>query len=121
WSKLSEVAKPNEFLTAEELIREWWKELVGLSKRDKVDAKKLLDLREELVRHMQRTNKLMVPKRILSGDFQIEIDYLRSSRLLVEVNNHISFFHQTIYDYFIVEKMYMNLYENNDIEDIIGN
>lgn len=117
WNQLEDDIKSSEFKTVDELIKAWWIQLKKLSYPN-IDEKNLDSFKTKLVNIMMMDEQLNVNSSRL--DNRNEIDYLISNGFLIESDNFISFFHQSIYDFFLVEKMLREIYYGDNISKILG-
>ncbi len=102
-----------------DLIAKWWEQISregidnGFSERD------LSGLKEEIVELMNQKGKISLPDFLFAG-YSYSIDFLLSKSLLIKSSNMISFSHQSLLDYFSVEKMIKKYNSGEQIEALIG-
>lgn len=75
--------------------------------------------KERLVSHFNKIGRISIPRMLLHDNISV-LDHLSSNGFLVIQDNKISFAHQSILDYFLVEKMLTEYYETEDILGAIG-
>lgn len=119
WEQLDTNKEYNECSTANHLIAEWWKQLeqkcfaYGLNESDINNSK------ETIISSFDKSGRISLPIRILKIN-QSCLDFLSSNGFILIQNSIISFAHQSILDYFLVEKMLCEYYEGRNVIEIIG-
>jgi len=120
WAQLDVSKEYNECSTASHLVSEWWIQLerkcfaFGLNERDVNETK------GKIISYCDKLGRINVPINILNLNRSC-LDFLSSNGFLLVENQRISFAHQSILDYFLVEKMLREYYESGNVIDIIGN
>lgn len=119
WEQLDKTQCYDEFTTANDLISEWWRQLCLKSHMYNINEVDIKSLKDNLILLLQNNNKLFVNKKLLDCT-HISLEYLISFGMLINSVDKISFVHQSIYDYFLVENMLIRIYGGDDIENIVG-
>jgi hypothetical protein len=120
WTNIEANRRINTYRTSSDLIKQWWEQLQLNYETKGNTPGQLIELKEKLVKNIDRTGKLMIPELVLGGFSIIGKEYLLSSGLLLSNGNQIGFVHQCFYDYFSMEKMLAQVYEGVAIHEIIG-
>lgn len=120
WTRLDEERKDNNFLTSRELIKVWWEQLISHCEITGISNYDLITIKDTIINSISRLGKLMIPEGILAQCSQIAKQKLRSGGLLISSGAMIGFTHQSYYDYFLVEKMFVQILEGNSIISILG-
>lgn len=120
WTNIEEKRRVNTYRTSSDLIKQWWEQLQFNYETKGNSPGQLIELKDKLVKNIDRTGKLMIPEQLLSGFSIVGKEYLLSSGLLLFNGNQVGFVHQSFYDYFTVEKMLNQVYEAITINEIIG-
>lgn len=119
WRKLDGNKQYNECSSTSQLVSEWWTQLekkcfsFGLNEAD------LNETKEKIIDCIDKLGRISIPTKMVHFT-RSSLDFLTSNDFLLVQNNKISFAHQSILDYFLVEKMLRNYYENSNILEIIG-
>ncbi|MEK4042095.1 hypothetical protein NSU18_00420 [Paenibacillus sp. FSL H8-0048] len=119
WSKLDKGNIYNEFSTANHLITAWWLQLKRNCNQLGISETEVNITKERLVSHFNKIGRISIPRMLLHDNISV-LDHLSSNGFLVIQDNKISFAHQSILDYFLVEKMLTEYYETEDILGAIG-
>jgi ATPase family associated with various cellular activities (AAA). len=120
WDKLEKKSEFNEFTTNTQLIEEWWKQLCINTTNVEMKDTELIAFKNKIVEKMILSNNLSVVKIALKSSYN-SLDYLVSNGMLVDNGKNISFVHQSMYDFFIVENMIDRFYSDDEsIESLIG-
>ncbi|ENK0837897.1 ATP-binding protein [Clostridium botulinum] len=119
WQHLSREKTYDDFSTANELIYEWWKQLLEKCAENEVDQQSVQNAKENIVDILDRYGRVSISCKLLNVA-QSGLDYLASSGFITLINNSVSFTHQSILDYFLVEKMLQRYFEGENIISIIG-
>lgn len=120
WSNIEEKRRINTYRTSSDLIKQWWEQLQYNYETNGNSPTQLIELKDKLVKNIDRTGKLMIPEQLLGSFSVMGKEYLLSSGLLLSNGNQVGFVHQSFYDYFSVEKMLNQVYEGVHIYEIIG-
>lgn len=120
WSRLEKNKNYNEFTTANDLFTEWWKQLCLNCRKDGINSSDLVAFKEQLVDIFDKQDKLFINRKLVA--FYPEcVEYLISNGLIVFVGANLSFTHQSMFDYFLVEKHLLKLVQKREnILEIIG-
>lgn len=119
WQHLDREKVYDDFSTTNELISEWWKQLLNKSSEYDVDEKSVQNARDVIVDKLDKFGKLNISIKLLNIIPRI-LDYLATNGFIKLINHNVSFTHQSIFDYFLVEKMFQRFYEGESIVSIIG-
>lgn len=84
-----------------------------------MQEKTIIETTSDMVDKLDKIGRLYVPRNILNVG-EAGIDYLISLEMIVNQKNKIGFAHQSILDYFISKKMMERYFEDENIENIIG-
>jgi hypothetical protein len=120
WTNIEVQRRINTYLTSSDLIKQWWEQLQLNYEAKGNSSSQLLELKEKLVKNIERTGILMIQEQLLGGFSIVGKEYLLSSGLFLSNGNQVGFVHQSFYDYFSVEKMLNQVYEGVTIYEIIG-
>lgn len=119
WEQLDKTKDYNEFSTANELLTAWWEQLCLKCSIDGVAETELNSLKENLILSLEKNNKLSINKRLITYT-QTSLEYLVSNGMLSITNNEISFVHQSMVDYFLVENMFLRFFNGENIVIFMG-
>lgn len=111
--KLPNKQKVNidDLLSLKDLFDELWKEVI--SSKSQLSSRELLyKIADDMYESGQR---ITVPNKYNDTYYQ-ELVYLKSNQILIEDNNEIQFFHQTLYDYCFSRQFIDN---GNQLQDYI--
>lgn len=120
WTNIEEKRRINTYRTSSDLIKQWWEQLQLNYETKGNSPSRLIELKDKLVKNIDRTGKPIVPEQLLGGFSVVGKEYLLSSGLLLSNGNQVGFVHQSFYDYFSVEKMLNQVYEDVHISEIMG-
>ncbi|MBE6050722.1 MAG: hypothetical protein E7214_08725 [Clostridium sp.] len=120
WTKLDNNMDYNECYTANHLIKTWWKQLKMEAVYDGLSEEIVDKFKNTLVNKLDKVSKLSIPIRALGDMNEKAVYYLSTNGFLIYENNKISFFHQSILDYFLSQLMITKFYEDEEITNIIG-
>lgn len=120
WTNIEEKRRINTYCTSIDLIKQWWDQLQYNYEIMGNSSGQLIDLKDKIVKNIDRTGKLMLPEQLLGGFSILGKEYLLSYGLLLSDGNQIGFVHQSFYDYFSMEKMLNQIFEGVSIFTIIG-
>lgn len=120
WTNIEEKRRTNTYCTSIDLIKQWWDQLQYNYEFMGKSSGQLIDLKDKIVKNIDRTGKLMILEQLLGGFSILGKEYLLSCGLLLTNGNQIGFVHQSFYDYFSMEKMLNQLFEGVSIFTIIG-
>lgn len=102
-----------------DLITKWWEQISREGIDNGFSENDLTNIKEYIVEKMNQTGKISLPN-FLFTNYSYSIDFLLSKSLLIKSDNMISFSHQSLLDYFSVEKMIKNYISGEKIEVLIG-
>lgn len=119
WQQLDREKTYDDFSTANELIREWWNQLLEKCTENEVDQQSIQNTKENIVEALDKHGKLYINLKLLNITPRI-LKYLASNGFITLLNESVSFTHQSILDYFLVEKMLRRYFDGEDIISIIG-
>ena len=119
WQQLDRVKTYDDFSTANELICEWWKQLLEKCTENEVDQQSIQNTKENIVETLDRYGRLCISCKLLNTTPR-GLGYLASNGFITVLNNSVSFTHESILDYFLVEKMLRRYFEGENIISIIG-
>lgn len=102
-----------------DLISNWWKQLINDGARNGIPERDLSNLKNEMVNKMNKLGKISLSEFLLN-DYTHSIVFLLSQSFLIRSDNIISFAHQSLLDFFSVEKMIKEYFEGKSIESLIG-
>lgn len=120
WSNLEEERRNNIYISSRELIEQWWKQLSINGEKLGISNKDMNDLKNTVVQQIDNSGKLMIPKQFINHCSKHAAEYLQSNGLLSLNSSKVGFVHQSFYDYFLVEKMFLQIFEGNSINSILG-
>lgn len=106
--------------TSSDLVKQWWEQLLYNYEITNNSSSQLIELKDKIVNNIDRTGKLMIPIQLLGSYSMLGKEYLLSNGLLLLNGNNLGFVHQSIYDYFSMEKMLTRIFEGDSIFNIIG-
>ncbi|MDU6823463.1 hypothetical protein [Intestinibacter bartlettii] len=118
WSQLKEKMY-DDYSTTNQLIQRWWKQLKQDCIEEGIDEKEIEKVKSEMIDKIEKTGKLYINEKIIDAT-EKSLTYLKSCGFLVQVNNNISFSHQSISDYFSAQMMLKRYDDGENIIDIIG-
>ncbi|MDW7669890.1 MAG: hypothetical protein SCJ93_13785, partial [Bacillota bacterium] len=121
WTNIEEKIRANDYRTSSDLIKQWWEQLLYYYEKLHHSPGQLIELKNYIVKNIDRTGKLMIPEQLLASCSILCKEYLLSNGMLFLGGNQIGFVHQSLYDYFSMEKMFNRLIEGTSIFEIIGN
>lgn len=102
-----------------DLISKWWKQIKKEGERHGITERDLSDLKETIVTKMNELNKISLPTFLLNR-YTNSVEFLLSKSFLMQSDSTVAFAHQSLLDYFLVEKMIERYLEGETIETIIG-
>lgn len=123
WQQLNNPRESNEFTSTYHLVTEWWNQLVRESVQFGLIESDLTQSKERMVEVFEESGKLTA----LSSELRINnstIDFLVSSGFIVKQDigtlSIVSFVHQSLYDCFLAEKMFISYLQGTSVFEIIG-
>ncbi|XZH38286.1 hypothetical protein ACSW8X_11160 [Clostridium perfringens] len=119
WEQLDQDSMYDDYSTTNELIQAWWNQLLENCIKNQISELEVKSAKEEIVNKIDKYGKLYVLCKILNAS-KASLVYLKSNGFITEVNNKVSFAHQSIADYFLSQKMLNKYLGGEDIIDIIG-
>ena len=106
--------------TTNKLIEQWWNQIISNTRGKEINPQELEKFKNYFVDKLYKTGLTKInPKKLDCNPLVLE--YLIGNNILFSKNNTISFTHQSILDYFIVDKVYKEIYIKEDILSFIGN
>lgn len=120
WTNIEEKRRINTYSTSSELVKQWWEQLLYNYEITNNSSSQLIELKDKIINNIDRTGKLMIPIQLLGSYSMLGKEYLLSNGLLLLNGNNLGFVHQSIYDYFSMEKMLTRIFEGDSIINIIG-
>lgn len=120
WTKLNNNMDYNECSTANHLIDAWWKQLKSEAVFDGLNEDSISNFKNNLVTRLDKLGRLNITRRVLGDVNENVVYYLSTNGFLIDEDNKIAFFHQSILDYFLSELMLKKFYEGEEIVSIIG-
>lgn len=118
WSQLKEKMY-DDYSTTNQLIQCWWSQLKQNCIEEGIDEKEIEKVKSEMIDKIEKTGKLYINTKIIDAT-EKSLAYLKSCGFLVQVDNNISFSHQSISDYFSAQTMLKRYFDGENIIDIIG-
>ncbi len=120
WTKLKEKEDMNDIFTTGTLINKWWKQIEKESTKFDIRIQDLINARDEIVDKMRNFNKISISCRHLKIDNNI-LDFLHSQEFIIKLENEIiSFSHQSILDFYLVENMIDRYLNGEELINLIG-
>ncbi len=119
WQHLDKEESYNHCLTTSHLIERWFRQICRKSITEGLQERTIIETTSSLVDKLDKTGYLYIPQNILNVG-EAGIDYLISSEFIVNQKNKIGFAHQSILDYFISKRMMERYFDDENIENIIG-
>ena len=119
WEKLDGEKIYDDISTTNELIYEWWRQLVIKCEENGITEKGIREAKENIVENLEKHGWLSINRRLLDVE-ENSLEYLVSNGFIMRSNKSISFTHQSILDYFLAEKMFQRYYDGENILRIIG-
>jgi hypothetical protein len=123
WQHLDSNAEKFECNSTFGLVDKWWRQIVINAWETGIDDKLLETFRLSIMSVFEKEGRLNALSTEINMPDSV-IDYLVSSGILVEQKTGhfriISFVHQSIYDCFQSERMFLDYYSGKDIITIIG-
>ena len=120
WENLDGSQNNENIKTTYQLVHEWEKQLENKASSKNLDSSKIMNIISQITTYYDKYGRYPIPLPSLIIDVNIR-DFLRSSEFLIEINNSISFAHQSIFDCFLAEQMMRKYFEEKPITDITGN
>ena len=119
WQHLDKEESYSDCLTTSHLIEKWFHQICKKSITEGLQERTINETTSGIVDKLEKMGRLYVPQNILNVG-EAGIDYLISSEIIVKQKNKIGFAHQSILDYFIAKRMMERYFEDESIENIIG-
>ncbi len=119
WQHLDKEEAYNDCLTTSHLIEKWFHQICRKSITEGLQERTVIETTSVIVDKLDKIGHLYVPQNILNVG-EAGIDYLISSEIIVNQKNKIGFAHQSILDYFISKRMIERYFEDENVENIIG-
>jgi len=118
WQHLDSGKTYDDISTTNELIAKWWNQLLEKCSANGVEQQGVYDAKNSIVEFIDKHGKPYVNSKMIDI---ANLDFLVSNGFLTLQNSNISFTHQSLLDYFIVEKMLRRYFNGENIIKIIGN
>lgn len=118
-----EIRKDNDLSEVHstcDLISKWWEQIIKEGSINGFSQNDLSNVKEVIVSKMNQLGKISLPEFFLN-DYVNSVDFLLSKAFLIKSDSSISFSHQTLLDYFSVDKMIEKYLNGESIESLIGN
>ncbi len=119
WSRLEKPYQMHFITSANQLVYEWWKEILERSEKRGYSANEVSAFTQQLAQKMSSTSSFAVPAKMYSGYHPI-ISFLCSEGMIADSRRKIAFAHQTFLDYFIVCERLDQIVSGTSILEIIG-
>lgn len=119
WQHLDKGESYNDCLTASHLIEKWYQQICKKSATVGVSEKVVIETEKCIVNTLDRMGRLYAPKQILNVE-TTGLEYLISCEMIFIQKSRVGFVHQSILDYFMSKQMTEKYYNNQDMEEIIG-
>lgn len=119
WQHLNKEESYSDCLTTSHLIEKWFHQICKKSITEGLQEKTVIETTSVIVDKLDKIGRLYVPQNILKVG-EAGIDYLISSEIIIKQKNKIGFAHQSIFDYFICKRMMERYFEDENVENIIG-
>ncbi|MCI9082763.1 MAG: hypothetical protein HFI70_10795 [Lachnospiraceae bacterium] len=119
WQHLDKEESYSDCLTTSHLIEKWFHQICRRSITEGLQERTIIEATSGIVDKLDKIGRLYVPQNILNVG-EAGIDYLISSEIIVNQKNKIGFAHQSILDYFISKRMMERYFDDENIENIIG-
>lgn len=119
WQHLDKEEACSDCLTTSHLIEKWFHQICRKSITEGLQERTVTETTSVIVDKLDKIGRLYVPQNILNVG-EAGIDYLISSEIIVNQKNKIGFAHQSILDYFISKRMMERYFEDENVENIIG-
>ncbi len=119
WQHLDKEEAYSDCLTTSHLIEKWFHQICRKSITEGLQERTVMGITTFIVDKLDKIGRLYVPHNILNVG-EAGIDYLISSEIIVKQKNKIGFAHQSILDYFISKRMMERYFEDENVENIIG-
>lgn len=121
WQHLDRKKTYDEFSTADQLIFEWWKQILDRCEENEVDQVNVKKTKTDIINKIDKYGMSYINcMQLDDSDTTTSLKYLTSNGIIMVINNMVSFAHQSILDYFSVEKMLRNYFDGESIINIIG-
>ena len=106
--------------TTKDLIKKWFEQLQDKAMESRfIKTEKIEEVKNILINDLEKSGKLYSQERKFDS-VKEGLKYLNSAGMLNIQEDKVSFFHQSIFDYFISELMIEKFEEGLDIVEIIG-
>lgn len=119
WQHLDKEEAYSDCLTTSHLIEKWFHQICRKSITEGLQERTVIGTTSVIVDKLDKIGRLYVPQNILNVG-EAGVDYLISSEIIVNQKNKIGFAHQSILDYFISKRMMERYFEDENVENIIG-
>lgn len=119
WQHLDKEEAYSDCLTTSHLIEKWFHQICRKSITEGLQERTVIETTSVIVDKLDKIGRLYVPQNVLNVG-EAGIDYLISSEIIVKQKNKVGFAHQSILDYFISKRMMERYFEDENVENIIG-
>ncbi|MCT4584475.1 MAG: ATP-binding protein [Peptostreptococcaceae bacterium] len=113
--------------TTKDLINKWWVCLEGEAKKKNIDLKYIQEIRDKLVEKLEKNAVLVISESKLGSRISSEaLGFLISNNFIIRTKSdkknkeEISFMHQSIFDYLVLQSMQEKYDDGEDLVNIIG-
>ena len=120
WEQLDCEGNYMEINTTQQLVSEWWRQLENKVAQLELSSKELNTIKIRIIEFCEKRGRIYAPTSIIQVSKEY-LDFLCSNGFILVLNNKISFVHQSILDCFLSEYMLNKFYNEESVEDIIGN
>jgi hypothetical protein len=112
WLTISENGALPSFRTTTELLRKFWEDRRKQCNKQGASDSDIEAMVNKIARHMERGNVLSAPMRIAESATNT-LDILQSVGVLQTANKTVSFCHQSYFDYWIADRLLIDIHEQN--------
>lgn len=113
--------------TTKDLINRWWVCLEVEAKKKNIDPKYIQEIRDKLVEKLEKNAVLVISESKLGSRISSEaLGFLISNNFIIRTKSdkknkeEISFMHQSIFDYLVLQSMQEKYDDGEDLVNIIG-
>ena len=117
--KLKKENNTIDIHTTRELISTWWEQIIKEGTQNGIQEQEISEVKNKIVSRMNQIGTISLHKNLLN-DYTHVVEFLLSKSILIQSDNIISFSHQSLLDYFSVEKMVNEYLEGKSIDFLIG-
>lgn len=113
WILLSDNNRKRHVNDAYGLMQAWWDQIKNEGVTRGILTQQIEACKETIVDFMASTSRLYVPKHLITDSQSVDI--LASCNLLSGDDNKISFNHQSYFDFFLVQRSIIDIYQGDHI------